>query len=71
MGTSARDVGTAGSLLALALAASGCPHTTDADVKAAFENAQHGGKDEKRTRARVRGSRRSGRQPSDDDPWKP
>lgn len=69
--TNARDVRAAGRLLALALAASGCPHTTDADVKAAFEKAQHSGGDEPRSRSRNRGARRSSRQPSDDDPWKP
>jgi hypothetical protein len=59
--------------LALALGATGCAKTTDAEVRAAFERAQQGGgstEAKRPTRERERGRRPRSRLP-DDDPWSP
>jgi hypothetical protein len=65
---SAREAAT---WLALALVASACAKTTDADVRAAFEAAKRGDTEQPRTRGRDR-ARRSHRRASDpSDPWAP
>lgn len=63
-----RESGATATWLALALVASACAKTTDAEVRAAFEGAQRGGTDEPRARGRIRG-RRSNPRPTDADPW--
>lgn len=56
--------------LVLALLAGGCSRTTDAEVQAAFEQAQRGGASSTPTRARGR-NRRAARNTDTDDPWAP
>jgi hypothetical protein len=63
-----RDARAGAGWLALALLASACAKTTDAEIREAFENAQRGVSEEPRSRGRIRG-RRPGTQPTSTDPW--
>jgi len=66
-----REAGVAATCLALALVAGACAKTTDAEVRAAFEQAQHGVSDDPPSSRERRRGRRSRTKPASDDPWAP